>query len=57
MLSCHELQEGQVYECEDCGLQIEVVQGCTCDDEEGTCGCDEDCSFACCGEEMKLVES
>jgi hypothetical protein len=54
MPSCHEMKKGEIYVCEDCGLEIQVVKECKdCGQEEAACGCDEDCNFACCGEEMK----
>jgi hypothetical protein len=45
---------GQVYVCEECGLELQVVKECEeCSDEEGECGLEE-CVFMCCDEEMKL---
>jgi hypothetical protein len=56
MASCHEMKLGQVYVCEDCGLELKVVKECEeCGTEEGECTL-TDCSFKCCGEEMKLKE-
>ena len=56
MPNCHELKRGQVYACEECGLELKVVEEC---EEFGTpaeeCGC-EPCTFVCCGEELKLKE-
>ena len=46
MPSCHQMKLGQVYVCEDCGLELKVVKECEC-----TLA---DCEFKCCGEEMKL---
>ena len=54
MASCHEMKLGDVYVCEDCGLELKVIKECQeCSDEEAACGCVEECKFACCGEEMK----
>ena len=56
MPSCHQMKLGQVYACEDCGLELEVVKECEeCGTEEGECTI-ADCTFQCCGEEMKLKE-
>jgi hypothetical protein len=46
---------GQVYVCEGCGLELEVVTECDeCGEDAAECTCVEHCSFECCGEEMKL---
>ena len=53
MPSCHEMREGEVYVCEDCGLEIKVVKECR--DVGGSsikCTCEENESFVCCGAEM-----
>jgi len=47
---------GEVYVCEECGLELKVVKECEeCGQEEGECTI-ADCTFQCCGEEMKLKE-
>jgi hypothetical protein len=55
MANCHGMELGQVYVCEDCGLQLKVVSEC---EECGadTCGCTAPCTFECCGEPLKLKE-
>ena len=41
----------------DCGLELKVIKACTeCGQEEAECTL-SDCTFACCGEEMKVKES
>jgi hypothetical protein len=55
MPSCHEMKLGQVYVCEECGLEIKVVKECEECGEEGECTL-SDCAFQCCGEELKLKE-
>jgi hypothetical protein len=56
MLHCHDLKKGQIYTCEDCGLEIEVIQECDeCMDEEGSCA-HEECKFICCDKELTLKE-
>jgi len=56
MANCHEMKKGDVYVCEECGLQLQVIKECH---EVGTavedCGCHEDdspCEFRCCGKEL-----
>lgn len=57
MTSCHEMRLGQVYVCEDCGLELKVVKEC---EEVGTpeedCSCAVHGGFECCGEPLKLKE-
>ena len=60
MPSCHEMREGEVYVCKDCGLELKVVKECR-DATEGSlrCSCEESespCTFSCCGEEMVKKE-
>jgi hypothetical protein len=46
---------GEVYVCEECGLELQVVKECDeCGEDEESCECVEHCNFSCCGEEMKL---
>jgi hypothetical protein len=53
MPSCEEMKKGRIYECVECGLQLQVVSECkTCSDESSTCGCP--CSFTCCDKELTL---
>jgi predicted nucleic acid-binding Zn ribbon protein len=57
MASCHEMKLGQVYVCEECGLELEVVKECKeagLPDEE--CSCAAHGGFECCGEPLKLKE-
>lgn len=50
VLSCHDMKKGQVYKCEDCGLEIKIMNTCKECCEDGSCGC----SFQCCGKDLKL---
>jgi hypothetical protein len=56
MAHCHEMRVGQVYVCEDCGLELRVVKECH-DVGEPTdkCACDPE-GFQCCGKPLKLKE-
>lgn len=57
MTTCHDMEIGQVYVCEDCGLELEVVSECDeCGADPESCDCPP-CQFICCGEPLKLKES
>lgn len=50
-LHCHDMKKGQIYYCEDCGLEIKIMGECKqCCGDEDNCGC----SFSCCGSDLKL---
>ncbi len=51
MASCGEMKTGEIYVCEGCGLELQVVSSCA-DSEEGVCGCSE--PLSCCGEPLTL---
>ncbi|EGS31699.1 hypothetical protein [Urinicoccus massiliensis] len=52
-VSCGEMKKGDVYKCQDCGFEIEVINECDCDkDEACQPGQDHCCEFTCCGKEM-----
>lgn len=54
MSHCHDMKEGDIYVCSDCGLQIEVIKECRdFEPSQGECSCNE-CRFICCNEYMKL---
>ena len=55
MADCHEMKLGQVYVCEDCGLELQVVKECAeCGKPSEECGCAEHCTFECCGKPLAL---
>jgi hypothetical protein len=50
------MKKGDIYVCEDCGIELKVVKDCK---EAGipveSCSCqtsDEACTFSCCGKEL-----
>jgi hypothetical protein len=53
MAACSEMKVGEVYVCEHCDLEIQVVHSCT-DSEEGACACAELLSF--CGGPLVLKQ-
>lgn len=54
MATCHEMKEGEIYTCDTCGIELQVVKQCG---SEGKVECsipeEQDCHFTCCGEELK----
>jgi len=56
MAHCHEMGIGEVYVCEDCGLELKVTKECR-DVGKPTdeCACDAR-GFQCCGKPLKLKE-
>ena len=56
MPSCHEMRNGMILRCPDCGLELKVVKECSeCSGEEGTC-CEGGCTFECCGGPLEMVD-
>ena len=53
MAVCSEMKAGEVYACESCGLELQVVKTCA-DEEEGACGCSE--AITCCGKPLALKQ-
>jgi hypothetical protein len=54
MVHCHDMRAGQVYVCEECGLELEVAKNCS---EDGRlCVSCTRCTFVCCNKDMKLRE-
>ncbi|WP_200895251.1 MULTISPECIES: hypothetical protein [unclassified Methanosarcina] len=51
-MNCNNLKQGQVLICENCGLELKVVN--ECGDDRCAIGCTGD--MDCCGEPMKLKE-
>jgi predicted nucleic acid-binding Zn ribbon protein len=54
MPSCEQMKKGQIYECTECGLQLQVVQECTTCATTTECGCP--CTFVCCEKELTLKQ-
>jgi hypothetical protein len=61
MPDCSEMKNGDIYVCEDCGLELLIIKECK--DAEATtegCSCETDdssCKFFCCGSELVKKES
>lgn len=50
MSVCGEMKQGQIYVCEQCGLELKVVKECDCGLEQ-ECSCS---AMSCCGDGLKL---
>ena len=51
MASCNEMKSGEVYVCQSCGLELQVVSSCA-DNAEAACSCTE--PITCCGQPLIL---
>ena len=56
MANCQEMKNGDIYKCEDCGMEIQVIKECkdygtpadTC-----TCATAKNlCTLSCCGKDL-----
>jgi len=57
MAHCHNMKVGEVYACNDCGLELQVIKACKdVDTPEDSCACTP-CQFVCCGAELVKKES
>jgi hypothetical protein len=58
MANCHEMRKGEVYVCEQCGVELQVVAECrSAGAPAEECKCHpqhEPCTFSCCGQDLKL---
>jgi hypothetical protein len=54
MPNCTEMKVGEVYECPDCGLELQVVKSCSEDGgHSDTCSLEGGgCVLRCCAEEL-----
>ncbi len=53
MASCHEMRTGEVYVCDTCGLEMQVMKECRdVGKPVSDCQC-APCTIVCCGEEMR----
>lgn len=54
MPCCHEMKKSQVYVCEVCGLELQVIKECQdCGSDADACRPDE-CKLVCCDKELTL---
>jgi hypothetical protein len=59
MVCCHDLKKGEIYLCEDCGIQLEVKQECREHHEHPKGGCCEkegQCVLAC-GDKKLVIKT
>ncbi len=56
MPNCHEMKKGEIYVCQDCGLELQVVKECKdVGKPADACACHTTagpCTFNCCGKEL-----
>jgi hypothetical protein len=56
MPNCHEMKNGEIYSCEDCGLELQVIKECKDSGKPAEeCGCHPaagPCTFSCCGKDL-----
>ncbi len=56
MANCHEMKRGEIWACEECGLELQVVKECKDvgkPAEECAChGTADPCTFSCCGNDL-----
>jgi hypothetical protein len=56
MSSCHDMKKGEIYVCEDCNLELQVISECdhSCGDDDCTCHDDGgECALMCCNKPLK----
>jgi hypothetical protein len=57
MAGCHDMRKGQVYVCEGCGVELEVVKECCSEEAKEGCKCHVEggeCEMMCCERPLKL---
>ena len=56
MAKCHEMKKGEIYVCEECGVELQVIKECNnIGIPAEQCKChsgDETAGFFCCGKEL-----
>jgi hypothetical protein len=61
MSTCHDMIKGEIYVCEDCGIELQVVKECAnIHKSSDDCGCHpsgDPCTFSCCGKSLVKKES
>jgi hypothetical protein len=54
MVHCHDMKAGQVYVCEECGLELKVEKSCTVKGNHPKGVSCTRCIHVCCNKDMKL---
>jgi len=54
MVHCHDMKEGQVHVCEECGLELKVEKICTVNGNHPKGISCTRCIHVCCNKDMKL---
>lgn len=50
MANCYNMKVNDVLVCDACGLEVQVVKGCSCDEDEDACSA----PMECCGSPMRF---
>ena len=56
MTGCSEMKKGEVYVCDDCGIELQVIKECEHSDSEEGSSCHaggNDCGFTCCDKPLR----
>ena len=60
MPNCHEMKNGEIYKCQDCDIELQVIKECKNRDipsEECSCRSNTDeCIISCCGNPLVKKE-
>jgi len=54
MARCDQMKVGEIYVCEQCGFEFQVLKECVHQDEMKHDGSCHEAGCGCCGEEMRL---
>jgi hypothetical protein len=54
MARCDQMKVGEIYACDQCGFEFQVIKECVHQDEMEHDGSCEASGFSCCGDELKL---
>ena len=53
-MNCNEMKKGEIYVCDDCGIELQVIKECEHSEEEGAaCHAGGDCGFTCCDKPLR----
>jgi len=54
MVHCSDMKNGQIYFCEECGLELQVIKECTEDGAHPKGTPCKHCTHICCDKELQL---
>jgi len=56
MSSCNDMKKGEIYICDDCGIELQVIKECehSESDDGSSCNwCGNNCGFTCCDKPLR----